>query len=227
MIFKRLLISAIAFFLSLALGMLCAPVVTDKLRLQSTGGSQFLVAFLFAMIVTLTVHLVTKKIYADLDKMSEVEQQQMQRRWAWLKPAGLALRSPFPLNKNQVIIGRDIKCDVLLLNDSISRKHAEIVREGWSWRIRDLGSSNGTFVNGQHVEDALLNEGDVVTLGDINLTFEGPHDPLPVGMDIDSEAVPFSPDPEAVLDFDPSTQVHRYDGTGTHTEVMTSGTRVC
>lgn len=233
MIFKRLLYTAVAFFMGLALGILGSPVLIPRLALPNNIGSSFIIAFPCALIMAAAVYLLTGRLYSDINQMNNAENQQMQRRWAWLKPAGLALRSPFPINKSQVIIGRDIKCDVLLLNDSISRKHAEIVREGLGWRIRDLGSSNGTFINGQHVTDALLNEGDLITLGDINLTFEGPHEPLPES--IAEEAINnLSPDPEAVIDFD-STEIQQYapqQGTGTqsmmdHTEVMTSGTKIC
>ena len=232
MVFKRLIITLTALFVGLALGLLSSPVIIARFGLPNTFWGLCLVSIPCALIVAVAVHLIYSKVSSDMDKMAEAEQQQMQRRWAWLKPAGLALRSPFPLNKNQVIIGRDIKCDVMLLDDSISRKHAEIVREGAGWRIRDLDSSNGTFVNGQRVPDALLNEGDLVTLGDINLTFEGPHEPLPEGFS--EEMASFSPDPETVVSLDPVTQVHRLNSgtgtrpaafTGTHTEVLTSSTK--
>ncbi|MBQ7567178.1 FHA domain-containing protein [bacterium] len=232
MIFKRFLYTAAALFIGLALGILVAPTIITRSGWPHTFGNIFLISLPCGLLAAVIAHFITVHIYSDLNKISEAEKQQMQRRWAWLKPAGLALRSPYPINKSQVIIGRDIKCDVLLLNDSISRRHAEIVREGPRWRIRDLGSSNGTFINGQHITDALLNEGDLITLGDINLTFEGPSEPLPDSM-VEAD-ISFPTDPEAVLDFD-ATQVQQFNpqgmGTGTQsmqrTEVMTSGTKIC
>ncbi len=218
------------------LGILAAPAMIAHFGIPNTFLGILMVAVPCAIIVAAAIYLLVGRISTDMDSMVKIEQQQMQRRWAWLKPAGLALRSPHPVNKSQVVIGRDIKCDILLLNDSISRRHAEIVREGLGWRIRDLGSNNGTFVNGKNVKDALLNEGDSITLGDLSSTFEGPAEPMPA--DMTPESMNFSPDPEAVMDFD-STAVHRLNpaGTGTQamgtpssmqrTEVMTSGTKIC
>lgn len=236
MIFKRLLITGISIFLGLALGVWCTPFCIIRFGLPNSIGSYILISSICTLILATSTFFITGRLFNDMEKMAEAEKRQLQRRWAWLKPAGIALRSPFPINKNQVIIGRDIKCDVLLLNDSISRRHAEIVREGSGWRIRDLGSSNGTFINGQRKSESLLNEGDLITLGDINMTFEGPAEPM-MG-DISEEGFAFPSEQEAISNFGESgTQVYRYNNngeitgvvsspTGSHTEVMTSGTRV-
>lgn len=64
------------------------------------------------------------------------------------------------------IIGRSIGCDVLIDNEEISRRHARLEREGDGYRIEDLGSSNGTFVNGERVQEAVVAFGDRIRLGD-------------------------------------------------------------
>ncbi len=94
--------------------------------------------------------------------------------WAWLRPRGEGLRSGFPLNKSHVVIGRDIRCDVMINDDSVSRRHAEVVRLAEGYLFRDMGSKNGCFVNGQRIQEYLLQEGDVVAVGDIQLNFEAP-----------------------------------------------------
>jgi signal transduction histidine kinase/ActR/RegA family two-component response regulator len=64
-------------------------------------------------------------------------------------------------------IGRSIGCDVLVDNEEISRRHARLERVGTGYRIEDLGSSNGTFVNGERVVGPTeLAFGDSIRIGD-------------------------------------------------------------
>jgi hypothetical protein len=94
--------------------------------------------------------------------------------WAWLRPKGEGLRAGHPINKSQVVIGRNVACDVLVNHKSVSRKHAEIVRLAEGYLLRDLGSQNGTFVNGQRSQESKLTEGDTVAFGDVQFRFEAP-----------------------------------------------------
>ncbi len=94
--------------------------------------------------------------------------------WAWLRPQGEGPRAGFPLNRDRIIIGREVSCDVMLNNNSVSRTHSEIVRLAEGYLLKDLGSRNGTFVNGQRIEETLLQDGDTVTIGDVILKFEAP-----------------------------------------------------
>lgn len=94
--------------------------------------------------------------------------------WAWLRPKGTGVRSGFPLNKDHVVIGREVKCAIMLNDNSVSRQHSSITRLAEGYLIRDLGSSNGTYVNGQRVQEYLLQDGDRVSIGDIEFWFEAP-----------------------------------------------------
>lgn len=70
-----------------------------------------------------------------------------------------------PLKAGKVVLGRENDCQVRIPSGQISRHHCELVSGGAGLRIRDLGSSNGTFVNGQKVEEAELAAGDVIGVG--------------------------------------------------------------
>src|SRR4051812_22561587 len=63
-------------------------------------------------------------------------------------------------------IGRSASCDVVLTDDSVSRRHAEIALRGGVCVVRDLGSCNGTWVNGRVVQRARLRRGDELQLGE-------------------------------------------------------------
>jgi hypothetical protein len=63
-------------------------------------------------------------------------------------------------------IGRSSGCDVVLTDDSVSRRHAEIALRGGVCVLRDLGSCNGTLVNGRPVLRARLRRGDEIVLGE-------------------------------------------------------------
>ena len=71
----------------------------------------------------------------------------------------------YNLNVPLVLIGRDPAARVRLLDTEISRRHAELVETSDGYRLRDLGSANGTFVNGRSVQDVLLRSGDRVQVG--------------------------------------------------------------
>ncbi len=72
----------------------------------------------------------------------------------------------FPLKGDkQLIIGRSSELDIVLVEDMVSRKHAKITLTGSKITIEDLGSTNGTFVNGEKVKSSRLKEGDRILVG--------------------------------------------------------------
>jgi len=73
-------------------------------------------------------------------------------------------------------LGRNESCDFQILSSRVSREHAEIVRDGTGFRMRDLKSTNGTFVNGQRIDEVRLNDGDLVVIADVEFTFHRGHE---------------------------------------------------
>jgi Protein of unknown function (DUF3662)/FHA domain len=76
------------------------------------------------------------------------------------------------VTQRRVVIGRSRDCDIQLSDANVSRRHAELRQEGASYWIVDLGSTNGMEVNGKRVKRAKLRDGDTITLGSTELTFE-------------------------------------------------------
>ncbi len=72
----------------------------------------------------------------------------------------------YPLgHQPEIVVGRSSDLDMVLVEDMVSRRHARIACEGPQITIEDLGSTNGTFVNGEKISRASLKEGDRVLIG--------------------------------------------------------------
>jgi pSer/pThr/pTyr-binding forkhead associated (FHA) protein len=71
----------------------------------------------------------------------------------------------YRLNAQSLVIGRSSKCLIQVDQESISRNHAILVNTGNSWLIRDLGTTNGTYVNDQPIDKHVLSHGDLVKVG--------------------------------------------------------------
>jgi FHA domain-containing protein len=78
-----------------------------------------------------------------------------------------------PLIADRIVVGRSRECDVQVDDGNVSRRHVELVREGPSeWVVADLGSTNGTEVNGRKVQRrTALDDGDRITIGSTELVF--------------------------------------------------------
>jgi len=71
--------------------------------------------------------------------------------------------------KDRVLIGRSADCDLRIDSADVSRMHAAIVAKSGRYFLEDLGSSNGTSLNGRPVRNAELRNGDIVQIGDYSL----------------------------------------------------------
>jgi pSer/pThr/pTyr-binding forkhead associated (FHA) protein len=97
----------------------------------------------------------------------------------------------FLIGQGKVTIGRSPECDIKIDNPAISRKHASIEFSDGGYIVADLGSSNGTFLNGQPLKaPEALNPGDTIGLAKFELVFqEDPRselDKMTGGMDMES-----------------------------------------
>ena len=78
----------------------------------------------------------------------------------------------YALTKNRMIMGRSSASDVVVDDINASRSHAELrLEQSGAWSITDLGSTNGTYVNGQRITTRSLNEGDRISVGMTDLGF--------------------------------------------------------
>ncbi|MHB8450605.1 MAG: FhaA domain-containing protein [Mycobacteriales bacterium] len=85
--------------------------------------------------------------------------------------SGGAGRREFPLQKAEVLVGRSLEVDIRLAHTGVSRRHARLQRVDGAWWLHDLGSTNGTLVNGRPVTEAELADGDRIELGGTVLVY--------------------------------------------------------
>ncbi len=76
-----------------------------------------------------------------------------------------------PLEEDRFTLGRKEKNDLVLPDPRVSGYHAEIVLEGDRWILRDLGSTNGTFLDGRRIDEVPLEHGDTFSVGVLRLRF--------------------------------------------------------
>jgi pSer/pThr/pTyr-binding forkhead associated (FHA) protein len=80
----------------------------------------------------------------------------------------------FPIEQEEVFLGRDLANDIPISDPEVSRRHARFIMQADGIVIEDLGSTNGTFINGQRISTPqILHPGDVITFGEnIVMVFE-------------------------------------------------------
>jgi diguanylate cyclase (GGDEF)-like protein len=80
-------------------------------------------------------------------------------------PPGPDMGRRFPLDRPEFVLGRGTDCDIQVDRDSVSRRHARVFGEDSAWRVQDLGSTNGSYVNDMPIQDAKLRDGDFLKIG--------------------------------------------------------------
>jgi predicted component of type VI protein secretion system len=78
----------------------------------------------------------------------------------------------FQLDKPKMVVGREPTCEIHIDNLGISRNHCAFVNKNDAFVVQDLGSSNGTYVNGRKVNEHFLNDADEVIIGKYTLKFK-------------------------------------------------------
>lgn len=84
---------------------------------------------------------------------------------------GADIGARFLLDQDVTVAGRHPNADIFLDDVTVSRRHAEFVRHGRNFEVRDLSSMNGTYFDGVRIESALLDNGAEVQIGKFRLTF--------------------------------------------------------
>jgi hypothetical protein len=124
------------------------------------------------------------------DELATVTDDLPRRHRGWralldrIAPAGApppCLRPPQMTDGDTRVLGRSNTCDYAIEDPTVSSRHAQLMRDAHGWLIKDLGSLNGTRVNGWLVDRQRLRAGDTLALGGAEFVFKPPGEPGTVG----------------------------------------------
>ena len=102
---------------------------------------------------------------------------QMDRQWfptdtgLFVVESGPKAGARYGLEADLTTVGRHSAADILLDDVTVSRQHVEVERSGDRYRVKDTGSLNGTYLNGDRIESGWLDDDDVLQVGRFKLVF--------------------------------------------------------
>ena len=138
-----------------------------------------ILSYVLTVIIYVFIIFVIRLIYLDVKKMSRFEDNSISdTACASLRPvkSGVELTSPLMRRYTiygEAVIGRGADCDIVINEKFVSQKHLIIWYEGGEWYLEDLGSRNGTRVNGQRIKhEVILDPEDEISIGGLNFVFD-------------------------------------------------------
>jgi pSer/pThr/pTyr-binding forkhead associated (FHA) protein len=119
-----------------------------------------------------TITFMAGELEADLEEEIHISPEELEGgRGVLIVKRGPNAGSKFFLDTDSTSVGRHPDSNIFLDDVTVSRKHAEIRRDGDGFRLHDVGSLNGTYVNRERVEEAALASGDEIQVGKFKLVF--------------------------------------------------------
>ncbi len=136
-------------------------------------------SYVFTVIIYVFIVFVIRLIYLDVKKMSRFEDNSISdAACSSLRPVKSKAKPTEPLKRRyniygEAVIGRSPDCDIIINERFVSQKHLIIWYENGEWYLEDLGSRNGTLVNGQRIlSEVILDTEDTISIGGLNFVFE-------------------------------------------------------
>src|SRR5947207_9971489 len=125
-------------------------------------------------------------------------------------------RRSFSITRDVTVIGRREDCDFRIPLGEVSRKHCRLIKDGSSLRLEDLGSSNGTFRNGERVQEAELNPGDTLQVGPVIFVLQ--IDGVPADEELQPVTAGAAPAPAEEEEIQPLAESNGEDAAASHLE---------
>ncbi len=131
--------------------------------------------YVFITIIYLFIFGIIRMITLDIRKMNAPRPKGIAKGTPYLqlltdrKSLYFDVKQGYPLDREVIVIGRGSGCDITIDDLYMSTKHLQLWYEEGEWYIADLGSSNGTFINGKRMSDEplILDAGDKIKIGQL------------------------------------------------------------
>lgn len=143
-----------------------------------SGFISTILSYVFTVIIYVFILFVIRLIYLDVKKMSRFEDNSIDdTACASLRTVKTEVELTSPLKRRynifgEAVIGRSPDCDIVINEKFVSQKHLIIWYEGGEWYLEDLGSRNGTHVNGQRIKrEVILDPEDEISIGGLSFVF--------------------------------------------------------
>ena len=121
----------------------------------------------------------------------------------------------FSLSSGVTVIGRRHDCDLCISLMSVSRRHCQFNRDEGVLKIRDLGSRNGTYLNGKRIDEAVIRAGDYIEVGPLKFVLQVDGEPKDIAKpELAAQALPqegASTDDSAANDFESFIEMDELD----------------
>jgi pSer/pThr/pTyr-binding forkhead associated (FHA) protein len=119
-----------------------------------------------------TITFMAGELESDLEEEIHISPEELAGgRGVLIVKRGQNAGSKFFLDTDATSVGRHPDSDIFLDDITVSRQHAEIRRDNGSFKLHDVGSLNGTYVNRERVEETPLHSGDEIQIGKFKLVF--------------------------------------------------------
>jgi len=135
-----------------------------------------LLKYIFITIIYLFIFGIIRMIFLDIRK-SEMshKKNELPKGTGYLELKSkkdsfyFDVESVYPLERDVIVIGRGANCDIAIDDLYMSTQHAQLWHEDNEWYIGDMGSTNGTYVNGEKMNEQplILDNGDVIKVGQV------------------------------------------------------------
>lgn len=134
-----------------------------------------LTKYLFITIIYMFIFAIIRMIYLDIRSMNVRKSRMAPKNCAYLelmndvKTLYFDIKQFYPMTSEMIIIGRGKDCTVHIDDFYLSNHHAKLWYDEEEWHIIDMGSTNGTFINGKPIKSSemILDNGDVIRIGQL------------------------------------------------------------
>ena len=134
-----------------------------------------LLRYIFITIIYAFIFGIIRMIYLDIRNLDVPGKSILPTKYPYLlyrNPSFSEENQVYALNRRDMTIGRGTRCDIVLQDMMISKKHLRVWYQDKEWHLEDLDSKNGTYINGELLDGIiLLDEGDTIKLGNVELEF--------------------------------------------------------